>query len=174
MADEGKKKYNADELQRWLIEKAEQAKSPDIARKTILSNEQRGRSTTILGRLYFFKYSPIGRYTLPKYDRFPMCVPIERYNNGFLGLNLHYLPAGSRLSLIQMMLSTRNAFETSDVTVMKINYQMIKAINKLNTLATPCIHRYVFNQVRSKFIEIYPSEYDKAIQLPVEDWVFNS
>lgn len=173
MADEGKQKYTSDELQRWLFEKAKQAKSPDIARKTVLSNDQRGRSTTILGRMYFFKYSPIGRYTLPKYDKFPMCIPIERRNNGFLGLNLHYIAQGSRMSLIEMLLTTRNTFEMSDQTVIKATYQMIKSINKVNALAGPCVHRYVFNQVRSRFIEIYPSEYELAVQLPVEDWVFN-
>lgn len=173
MADEGKKLYTSEELQRWLFEKASQAKTSDISRRIVLTNDQRGRSTTILGRMYFFKYIPIGRYTLPKYDKFPMCIPIERYSNGFLGLNLHYIPQGSRMSLIEMLLKTRNTFDFTDVTVMKVTYDMIKSINKLNSLAGPCIHRYVFNQVRSRFIEIYPSEYELAVQLPVEDWVFN-
>lgn len=173
MADEGKKKYTSDELQRWLFEKATEAKTANIARKIVLSNDQRGRSVTILGRMYFFKYNPLGRYTLSKYDKFPMCIPIQRYANGFLGLNLHYIPQGSRMTLIEMLLKTRNTFEMTDSTVMQVNYDMIKSFNKLSNLAGPCVHRYVFTQVRSRFIEIYPSEYDKAVQLPVEDWVFN-
>ena len=174
MADEGKRKYTSAEMQRWLFEKAAEARKPDISRKIVLSNDQRGRSTTMLGRMYFFKYIPIGRYTLPKYDKFPMCVPIERYNNGFLGLNLHYLSGGARSELLNLILETKNAYELSDITVIKLNYQKIKAMgNTLESLAIPCVHRYVFNQVRSRFIEIYPSEYELAIQLPVEDWVFN-
>lgn len=174
MAKEVTVKYTTDQLQKWLFKKASEAKSPDTARKIVLSNDQRGRSTTMLGRMYFFKYMPVGRYTLPKYDKFPMCIPIERYGNGFLGLNLHYLPKGSRETLLQLLLTTRNAFEMSDVTVIKANYSFIKAFDKVDYLAAPCIHRYLFNQVRSRFIEIYPSEYQMAIQLPVEDWVFNS
>lgn len=173
MADEGKKKYTSGEMQRWLFEKAQEAKAPNIARKIVLSNDQRGRSTTMLGRLYFFKYDPIGKYTLPKYDKFPMCIPIERRNNGFLGLNMHYIGTGARRSLLDMLLATRNVVELTDQTVIKANYQLIKSVDKINSLAAPCVHRYVFNQVRSRFIEVYPSEYDIAIQLPVEDWVFN-
>lgn len=173
MDGEKTNKYSSDQLQRWLFEKAAEAKTPNIARKTVLSNDQRGRSTTMLGRLYFFKYEPIGKYTLPKYDKFPMCIPIERRNNGFLGLNMHYISVGARQSLLEMLLATRNAFEFTDQTVIRTNYQMIKAVDKVSSLAMPCVHQYVFKQVRSRFIEVYPSEYDMAMQLPVEDWVFN-
>lgn len=173
MDSEKTRKVTSDQMQRWLFEKAAAAKTPNIARKDVLANEQRGRSTTMLGRLYFFKYDPIGKYTLPKYDKFPMCVPIERRKNGFLGLNMHYIGVDARKSLLEMLLSTRNAFELTDQTVIKTNYQMIKAVNKMSQLAMPCLHQYVFAQVRSRFIEVYPSEYDMAMQLPVEDWVFN-
>lgn len=173
MADEGKKKYTSNELQRWLFEKASKASSPAIARKIVISNDQRGRSITMLNRLYFFRYNPKGRYTLPQYDKFPLCIPIERYSDGFLGLNLHYLPGAARERLLKMVLITQDIVEGADVTVMRVNYEMVQNVRRLNTLATPCIHRYLFSHVRSRFIEVYPSEYEMAIQLPTEDWVFN-
>ncbi len=167
------KKYTSDEMQKWLIEKASQAKDPKIARKIVISNDMRGRSTAMLGRMYFFKYTPIGRYTLPKYDKFPMCIPIERTSNGFVGLNLHYLGSGQRSALLELLLQFKSEAIINDQTRIKANYSTIKAFTALERLASPCIHRYVFQQVRSKFIEIYPSEFEMAIQLPVEDWVFN-
>lgn len=171
---ESKKKYTSQEMQRWLFEKAAQTKNPTIARRLVVSNDQRGRSITILNRMYFFRYNPVGRYTLPKYDKFPMCIPIQRYSNGFLGLNLHYLPADARMKMIEMVLTTGGVFADADVTAMRVNYQLIKASAALESLAGPCIHRYLFSQVRSRFIEILPSEYEMAVQLPVEDWVFNT
>lgn len=173
MADEGKKRYTSAEMQKWLFEKAAQAKTPAAARKTVLSNEQRGRSGTLIGRMYFYKYDPKGKLTLSEYDKFPMCVPIEKYSDGFLGLNLHYLPEGARMNLVKLLLMQRNTAEVNDRTVMQVNYDLVRTVKKINKLAAPCVHRYLFTQVRSRFIEIYPSEYDIATQLPVEDWVFN-
>lgn len=173
MADEGKKKYTSAEMQKWLFEKAAQTKDPKTVRKIVMSNDMRGRSTAMLGRMYFFKYNPIGRYTLPKYDKFPMVIPIERYSNGFLGINLHYLNAGSRSALLAMLLRFKSEAVIDDQTKIMVDYDMLKAFSSLEQLAMPCVHRYVFTQVRSRFIEVYPSEFDIAIQLPVEDWVFN-
>lgn len=173
MADEGKQKYTAAQMQKWLFEKAAQSKDARTVRKIVMSNNMRGRASPIIGRLYFFKYNPIGRLTLPQYDKFPMVVPIEHYNNGFLGLNLHYLPAGSREGLLELLLSFRSEQVITDRTRMKVNYTILKSMKKLERLSAPCIHRYLFTQVRSKFIEVYPSEFDIAINLPTEDWVFN-
>lgn len=164
-------KYTSDELAKWLIEKAQSATGPK-ARKLLVTNDQRGRDTALVGRLYFFKYDPKWKDRLAKYDKFPMCFPIERYGNGFLGLNLHYLGAAERQSLVNRLIEYRNNEYMDERTMLKLSYDLIESTKKLSSLSMPCIRRYLFNHCRSQFIEIYPSEYDKAIQLPVEDWVF--
>jgi hypothetical protein len=165
------KKYSSVELQEWLLEKAQTA-PVNVARKIILNNDQRGVSVTLIGKMYFFKYDPAGKNKLTKYDKLPMAFPIERYYNGFLGLNLHYLSVGERAALVEKLLEFKNNTEMDETTRLLVSYQLLKSMSKIETLMGPCIHRYLWSQVRSKFIEIYPSEYDKAIQLPVEDWVF--
>ena len=60
-----------------------------------------------------------------------------------------------------------------ETTRLKLSYDLLEGSKKLNSLARPCVKRYLFNHCRSQFIEIYIDEFDKAIQLPVEDWVFN-
>lgn len=173
MADEGKLKYTSDELSKWLIEKAAQAKNPSIARRIIANDDQRGRSTAMLGRMYFFRYEPKFGDRMTQYDKFPMCIPIKRYGNGFLGLNLHYLPAGSRARLIEMLLVYKSEATVTEKTRLNINYDTLLTSNALEKYSKPCVHRYLWSQCRSRFIEIYPAEFDKAIQLPVEEWVFN-
>lgn len=168
------KRYTSAELQKWLVQKAVETLDPRIARKILLATDQRGRSTAMLGKLYFYKYNPLYGYKMTKYDKFPMCIPIERYHNGFLGLNLHYLPATGREALLEMMLKYKNEQVYSNATTLKVNYNTILANSGMETLAKPCIHRYLWTQCRSRFIQIYPEEFDKAIQLPVEDWVFNA
>lgn len=166
-------KYTSNELAEWLLEKAKEARDPKIARKEIMAMDLRGRSVTMIGKLYFFKYDPLWKAKLPKYDKFPMCVPIERYSNGFLGLNLHYLNVSNRSVLLQELQVFSSNRKNDATTRMLVNWDLIKSFDVIQSLAEPCVRRYIFNNVRSKFIEIYPNEYDKAIQLPVEDWVFN-
>ena len=165
-------KYSSRDLQKWLFEKALNASSP-MARQLIIRNEQRGREDALIGRLYFFKYDPKGKAYLPKYDKFPMVFPIEQYQDGFLGLNLHYLDARQRKSLLDQLVEFRNNDKYDETTKLKLSYQLLQGSKRLNSLGRPCVKRYLFNHCRSQFIEIYIDEYDKAIQLPVEDWVFN-
>ena len=143
------------------------------SRKLLIGNDQRGRDDAMVGRLYFFKYDPKGKQTLPKYDKFPMVFPIEQYQDGFLGLNLHYLTIKERQALLGILVKFKNNQKMDETTRLKLSYDLLEGSKKLNSLARPCVKRYLFNHCRSQFIEIYIDEFDKAIQLPVEDWVFN-
>lgn len=146
--------------------------SPPYARKVISNNVERANDTTVIGKLYFFKYDPKWKHKLAHYDKFPMVFPIEPYPDGFLGLNLHYLSVPQRRKLTEELLVYRNNNKMDQTTKLKLSYQLLKNSMKLNTLAQPCIHRYLFDHVRSEFIEVYAEEFDKAVQIPVEDWVF--
>jgi hypothetical protein len=164
-------KYSSVDLQKWLLEKA-QSVSSDQARKVISYNDQRSRDTALIGRLYFFKYVAKYKDVLPKYDRFPMAMPLEKYSGGFLGINLHYLDVDARQTLITRLLDFRNNNYMDFRTKINVSYDLVSRTRGLVSLSRPCIKRYLFNQVKSQFIEIYPEEYDKAVQLPVEEWVF--
>ena len=48
------------------------------------------------GRLNMFVYAPKFARKLPYYDTFPLVLPLENYSDGFLGINLHYLPIYSQ------------------------------------------------------------------------------
>lgn len=164
-------KYSSADLQKWLIEKSGQAQ-PAQARKMMIYNDQRGRDTAMLGKLYFFKYDPKTKDKLPMYDKFPMALAIEKSQNGFLGLNLHYLSADARQTLLDRLLVYRNNDYMDKRTKLNVSYDIINRTRGLSSLASPCVKRYLFTHCRSRFIEIYPEEYDRAVELPVEEWVF--
>lgn len=187
--------YSSSELQDWLMSKAVEAatgqtkKNADQseiqysakstltsarARRLLVGNDQRGRDTALIGRLYFYKYNPLWKEKLTYYDKFPMCIPIERYHNGFLGINLHYLSVGSRDVLLNYLSKYNNQTSLNKNTRFMIGYGLLEADDRIMVLAKPAIKRYLFTQIRSRFIQIYPYEFDKATQLPVEDWVFNT
>ena len=166
-------KYSSKDLGKWLIKKADEARNPRIARKILVGNDQRARSNALFGRLYFFKYNPLYGEQMTKYDKFPMVLLIKMYPNGFLGLNLHYLSPAKREALLDLMIELNPTDPVGNNYKFDITWDKIIAFSELEALATPCVHRYRFDRCRSRFIQIYPHEFDMAIQLPVEDWVYN-
>jgi hypothetical protein len=123
--------------------------------------------------MYFFAYDPKMKKTLPMYDRFPLVFPIEPYNDGFLGLNLHYLSPGERAWLLNKLKDFRNNNKFNATTRLKLSYDLLASTKKLASVSRPCVKRYLFSHVRSKFIEMTPEEWDKAIGLPVAQFEYN-
>lgn len=152
----------------WFFNKARSAAG---YRKNIVNNHERSRDNTVIGKMYFFYYDPKTKAKLPIYDRFPLVFPIERYPDGFLGLNLHYLSGGERQALLGRLMEYKTAKNMTERSRLSLSYDLLTRSKSLASSSRPCIKRYLFSQVRSNFIEVVPAEWDKAIQLPVELFV---
>jgi hypothetical protein len=152
----------------WFIGKAKTASG---YRKNLMSKPDRDRSSTVIGKMYFFYYDPKHKKTLPMYDRFPLVFPIEPYADGFLGLNLHYLSGSQRGGLLNALMKYKTARNMTETSKLRLSYDLLQGTKAMG-LAQPCIKRYLFGHVRSPFIEIIPAEWENAIALPVEMFVY--
>jgi len=119
-----------------------------------------------VGHLYFYIYDPKWKDELPYYDMFPLTIPIEPYDDGFLGLNFHYLPVQLRAKLLDVLLDFRDKKSEDDY--VKVSYQLLKGLG--NTIYKPTIKRYLWSQFRSPFAEVNFNIWDRVIFLPVEDF----
>lgn len=169
-------KYTNDELAKWFEEKASAVKSGGSARNRLFDAEERHTDQTreFVGSMYFFRYDPKHRLTLPMYDKYPLAVIVDRYTDGFLGLNLHYLSQGQRGSVIRLF----NEFYDKKKLFNGItsgsysNWDLLQNTSGLDTLANRCAKRYLYTHIRSQLVRIDKDEYDKAVQLPIDEWVF--
>jgi len=121
------------------------------------------------GRMYFVHYDPKHKKTLPYYDTFPLIIPIERYKDGLLGLNLHYLPPILRAKLLDGLYDTLTNDRFDEKTKMQVSYQIVSSASK-SRYFEPCIKRYLGNHFRSRFIKIEPEKWTPAVFLPVENF----
>lgn len=163
--------YTSRELFDWLLSKARAAES---TRKVLLTAPQIQRNATILGKMYFFKYDAKWKEILPKWDRYPLVFPIERYNDGFLGLNLHYLTPGERQVFLGRLKDYATATNLTENSRLRMTYELLSSTKKLNTIGRPCIKRYLYHHVRSRFVEIPATEWDRVVQLPLEHFIYKS
>ena len=133
----------------------------------ILSRTEQLESKSVLGKMYFYSYNPKWKDKLPWYDTFPLVFPIEKYNNGFLGLNFHYLAPKDRAILMDQLKMFANNKKYDETTKLKLTYNMLKGFTKIKR-AKPTIHRYLNSKVNSKFVLVNADEWEVALFLPVE------
>ena len=72
---------------------------PGITGAYLLGNE-RLSSRVVPGNMYLFMYDPKLKKELPYYDTVPLVLPFRSLPDGFLGINLHYLPYLARFKLL--------------------------------------------------------------------------
>ncbi len=133
----------------------------------ILSRTEQLESKSVLGKMYFYSYNPKWKDKLPWYDTFPLVFPIERYPDGFLGLNFHYLNPKDRAVLMDQLKTFANNKKYDETTKLQLTYDMLKGFTKIKR-AKPTIHRYLNSKVNSKFVLVNADEWEVALFLPVE------
>ena len=151
----------------WLRAKVNELK-PTPA--TLMRDRQRLRDKSFIGKMYFYFYDPKTKDSMPYYDRFPLVIPIERYSDGFLGLNLHYIHPRQRIILLDKLSETATNKRFDEKTKLRVSYEYLKDASAAFE-AMPCIKRYLFNQIQSRFLEISADEWDIAALFPMDTFV---
>jgi len=118
------------------------------------------------GRLNMFFYDPKFKKKLPYYDTFPLVLPIEKYPDGFLGINLHYLPMKLRLQLLDRLVDYSNNTKFDESTFLKVDYKKLKNIN----LIKPTLKRYLAGRVKTRYRLITADQFTVAALLPIARW----
>jgi hypothetical protein len=120
-----------------------------------------------IGSMYMFFYDPKNKQTLPYYDRFPLVFPINFYSDGFLGINLHYIPPTTRAILMDRLYDTINNDSMHETMKLQLNYEMLSGASRFRSFK-PCVKKYLYSHVMSGFKLVSPLDWDKAIMLPTE------
>ena len=169
------KEYSNDELAEWFRSKAQKV-SAGAARTAIFAADNRSTGVGVVGKLYVFNYEAKHDGILPMWDKYPLVLILEKKTDGFIGLNLHYLPRGQRGTLLYVFNKYKEKYQMQKgiVTGGHTNWDNLissAGTQQLQSYPKRTIKRYLFSHVRSKLIEIYPEEYDKAVQLKIDEWV---
>ena len=122
-----------------------------------------------IGKMYMFSYDPKTKKDLPYYDTFPLIFPFNTAPDGFMGINLHYLPYILRAKLMDLLYNYVNDPKLDDTARLKITYSILSGA-ATHKYIKPCVKRYLTSQIRSKFINIVPVEWDIALFLPVSNF----
>jgi hypothetical protein len=137
------------EVRDWYREKAREVRTVRVE-NIIRKNPSFNRTQIRPGFLYLFNYNPKMKDELPYYDRFPLVFPFHAEEDGFLGMNLHYIPHLYRAKLMDNL------------------YGLLNNNKYDETTKKPCVKKYLNSHVQSKFLLIPANEWDIALFLPLE------
>lgn len=139
-----------------------------VNQKSILRGDRdRRRQTINPGSMYMFSYDPKTKNKLPYFDRFPLVFPFDSTGDGFMGINLHYLPQVLRAQLMDKLYDLVSNERYDETTRLRMSYGLLNSARKYRYFK-PCVKRYLYSHVQSSFVYIYPSEWDMALFLPTE------
>lgn len=129
-----------------------------------------------VGSMYLYIYDAKTKNKLPIWDACPLVFPIEFYDDGFLGLNMHYLTPLARKKLLDSLtnLLLNNDKYNATTNLEAISYQILKSYGNYFYKYQTCVKRYLYGHVRSSFFLIHPSQWNKVIMLPLARWQMNS
>ena len=129
-----------------------------------LIRDGKRNNNPFFGRLNMFFYDPKLKAKLPYYDTFPLVLPLEPYSDGFLGINLHYLPMTLRLQLLDNLVDYSNNTKFDESTRLAVDYSKLKKLS----IIKPTLKRYLAGRVKTQFRRIDADEFTVAALLPVQ------
>lgn len=122
-----------------------------------------------IGKMFAFFYDPKHKETLPYYDTFPLIFVVDLRADGFLGINLHYLPPVLRARLMDALYHTINNERYNDTTKLKISYNILSNASRYRYFK-PCLKHYLAEHVVGNYLNIEPTNWDAALMLPTEQF----
>ncbi len=120
------------------------------------------------GDMFLYVYDAKYKNTLEYWDANPLIIMLSSAKGGWYGLNLHYLPPKLREVFLEQLLKAdkNNVTERSK----QAARSTILARAAKTRFFAPMIKRYLFSQIKSKFVRIPQDEWFNVAALPVARW----
>ena len=145
--------------------------------KRVIGNEWSNYASKIVpGKLYLYVYDAKHKDTLPYWDKFPLVFPFSILNDGFIGINMHYLPYEHRIKILNALIDIEKSKRTGRDKLI-LSWKLISKYGQFighRKWLTPCVHRYLTTHIKSNLREIPMEDWATAMMLPVEGFVNSS
>ena len=154
----------------WFLEQTKSLLMSSLLRSKTPEQILAGSTFTsklTLGEMVMFVYDPKHKETLPYYDRLPLVLPFNTAKDGFLGLNLHYLPPKLRARLLTMLMEHKTNRTLTEKTRIAATWQTLNSSAKAPYVSL-CVKHYLTKHMKTGFKVIHPSDWANAVMLPTE------
>ena len=131
----------------------------EVAEYLLTSDESISPLDVSTGGMFIFKYEPTTKNDLKYYDALPLVIMVGRTNDGFIGLNLHYLPEKYRVAFLRKLFSGIDFSDINQEDEIDNRLQLASAYKFIK----PVYKRYKYDGITSRMVRI-----------PIENWLMAS
>jgi hypothetical protein len=154
---------------KWITKKISNLRNPTGIASVIAREDYRKRNRFQVGGMYYFYYDPKGKDKLEYYDRFPLILVLDIHTDGFMGLNLHYLPIRYRIAFLDKLMEYAVLDDENNPMRLRISYELLNASKRFKEFK-PCLKKYLNHHVQSRILAVQPDEWDIAAFLPIQQF----
>ena len=134
----------------------------------------KGEATTklISGKMYFYKYEASSETEY--YNKFPLIFMLRKRGGLFEGIDFHYLSLKQRIVLFTNMrefFSTKDRDITTKTRLFVTKFNTVMQKSKLFKSAKVAFKKYKKNNIKSKIIEINPTDWLISLKQPAEQFI---
>lgn len=104
------------------------------------------KDDVMVGKFYLFEYNPKTKKRLKRWDKYPLVLVTNMYDNGFMGANFHYTTEKQRMILAKKFLNSN----------VKIPFKLL--------------HRYIIDRADNLFFEVPDKDLIEIAALPIEQF----
>ena len=124
------------------------------------------KNKTVIGGMYMFFYDAKHRKTLPYWDSFPLVIAVGPAENGFYGMNLHYLPIALRAKFLDELMGVTTDKKYNENTRFDVTYSFLNRAASMKYFK-PCFKHYLGGYLKSGISMVPAPEWEIATFLPV-------
>lgn len=153
---------------KWYKTKIKELGIPDpmSLNQAIRANFGRNNATALIGGLYLFGYDAKGKDKLNYWDAAPLTLIFEFTEDGFIGINVHYMSPVWRFRFLAKLLENAAKPMSAD-DLLKVNWDLLGNVAKFPECRNS-VKRYLANHIRTRLKRVEPEDYRLAIALPFE------
>lgn len=158
-------KQTQEESLEWFRESVSEMSRGQFRRPSKILKEGKRSPSAVIGRMYMFMYDAKYGDVMPYYDRFPLVIPFDFTDNGFYGINLHYIAPRFRVLLLEELYSMVSNEDMAEEAKFQVTYELIRSVTGLK-YAKPCIKRYLTTHIRGSIKQVDSSHWSVVSMLP--------
>lgn len=161
---------------------------------TTIKGKRNATTKPEIGKLYTYQYKAKWDKLLPTWDRQPLMMCVNLYNDGFLGLNFHYLKITDRYRLLSALMEVATPLSIQALQQFKrdgflpdlenqlsgnpddtdkrliLTWQIVKSVAS-SKYYKPTVKRYLYSQLQTPLSMIPSREWKLVLPLPTHRWV---
>jgi hypothetical protein len=165
-------KSKPNRVREWFYSQVTELFNPN-PRKALqeMNTLDRARYYVLPGRMYMFMYAPKYEEILPYYDRFPLVIPFSIREDGFTGINMHYLPPVHRKIVMDALLPYLHVGKSVDASQLRITYNILQNLS-VQKYFMPGVKSYLNSHIRSRIMIVPVEQWSMVLDMPFERFIY--